>query len=227
MIYKNLIFLIVIFLLNSCNTISDLNYSIKSMTKIYKDDCASNPQKCNNMELCNEAVLSGEWQTRGTYIPFVREAKNRGLSCGVRKKLRKKSRFDNQTNSKSDNYNTPSTCDTEPQKCNDERLCQEATRANKWDNRPLFKGYVTEAKLRGLSCGIHDNQSKNKIDNMLKYALKRLVKLNILSSYQIKNKEQIIQDMASAKFNNLYQLCKNAFANSEPNKCDNAIKELD
>ena len=139
---KYLAFFSLIISLGSCSTVNDLGESIK-----FEVECVSDPQKCTNRELCNEAVLSGEWQTRGTYIPFVREAKNRGLSCGVRKKLRKKSRFDNQTNSKSDNYNTPSTCDTDPQKCNDERLCQEATKANKWDNKPLFKGYVTEATL--------------------------------------------------------------------------------
>ena len=73
---------------------------------------------------------------------------------------------------------------------------------------------------------IKRGMTENDIDNMMKYALRRLVQLNILSAYEIKNKEQIIQNMSSTRFENLYQLCKNAFANSEPMKCDYAIKGL-
>ena len=154
-IHKYFGFLTLIYLLSSCNALNNLNDSVETMTNTYKEDCVSNPERCNNRELCNEAVLSGEWQTRTGYIPFVQEAKNRGLSCDTL-----------------------------------------------------------------------GNRSENKIDKMMKYALKRLVKLNILSTYEVKNKEEILENMDSTEFNKFYQLCKNAFANSEPAQCDNGIKNL-
>ena len=211
--FKNLIFFIFIFILNSCSTINDLDDSFKSM-------CVSNPQKCNNIELCNSAVLSDQWENRSNYIPFVREAKKRGLSCGLSENLRNNSQSNNQ------NISNGNDCTSNASKCSNTELCEKATLDDKWEIRSYFKDHVSLAKQKDLTCGTTVNQSKNNIDNMLKYALKRLVQLNILSGYQIKNKEQIIEDMDKARFNSFYQLCKNAFANSEPVKCDNAIKRL-
>ena len=147
---KYLAFFSLIISLGSCSTVNDLGDSIK-----FEVECVSDPQKCTNRELCNEAVLSGEWQTRSDYTPFVKEALKRGLTCGIKA-----------------------------------------------------------------------NKSKNTIDRMMKQALRRLEKLNVLSSYEVKNKEKILQNMNINEYNNLYRLCKNAFANSEPSKCDNVIKAL-
>lgn len=218
-IYKYFGFLTFIFLLNSCNTVSTLNNSIKSMTNSYKENCVSNPERCNNSELCNEAVLSGEWQTKTDYIPFVKEAKNRGLSCNVNQYSSNNSQLNQTTRVGND-------CSSNPTKCSDTQLCKKATLFNNWDTRSYYKNHVSLAKQRGLSCDIIENQSKNNIDKMMKYALRRLIKLNLLSNYEVKNKEEILENMDSTEFNKFYQLCKNAFANSEPAQCDDGIKNL-
>ena len=110
--------------------------------------------------------------------------------------------------------------------CNDVQLCEKATLDNSWEMRSYFKDHVSLAKQKGLKCNIIESQSKNNIDRMMKYALRRLVKLNNLSNYEAINKEEMLQNMNKSEFNNLYKICKNAFANSEPSKCDDAIKAL-
>ena len=120
-------------------------------------------------------------------------------------------------------------CNYNPEKCDNEKLCYKATileNDNKvWEKNSRYSIYVTEAKSRGLLCDTIIIKP-NKIDAMLKYALKRLIQLNISSTSQVDKVKQIIFKMNKNKFNNLYQLCKNAFANSEGSKCDVALNKL-
>lgn len=218
MLYKSLIFLTLLLFLKSCNTVNNLNDSLKSMTKTFKENCASNPKLCDNQELCNEAVLSGKWQTRPSYIPYVKEAWQRGLSCEVQ--------YSSKNNKLKQNLKIKKDCTSDPILCSNVELCENATLDNEWEIRSYYQNHVSLAKQKGLKCNVLNNNKKNKIDKMMKYALKRLVKLNFLSNSEREMKEKTLENMDNAKFNKLYKFCKNAFAKSEPNNCDNAIKDL-
>ncbi len=215
-LHNSLIFLTFLIFLKSCTTVNNLNNSFKSVTKSYKENCASNPKLCDNQELCNEAVLSGKWQTRPSYIPYVREAWQRGLSCEVQYSSK-----DNKPKQKQ-----KKDCTSDPTLCSNVELCEKATLENEWEIRPYFQNHVSLAKKRNLKCNVKVNKRKNSIDKMMQYALRRLIKLNILSNDEYENKEKIIKNMNVTDFDKLYKFCKDSFAKSEPGKCDNAIKNL-
>ena len=40
-------------------------------------------EKLNNQQICGLAIRNGKWDVLKAYIPYVKEAKRRGLSCGV------------------------------------------------------------------------------------------------------------------------------------------------
>jgi hypothetical protein len=44
-----------------------------------------------------------------------------------------------------------------------ERVCEDATMGKNWDTRTSVSLYLQEAKLRGLSCGVNDEEEKNRI----------------------------------------------------------------
>ena len=116
-------------------------------------------------------------------------------------------------------------CYNDVKKCKDNQLCQITP-----SNNDYFK-YREEAEIRGLSCNTIDNTTQsgkntNSIDKMLKYALNRLIQLNISSKIEVEKKESILKKMNINEFNTFYKLCKNAFAESEPLKCDIALKNL-
>ena len=214
-------FLLIIFLtifLNNCSSVNNLNNSIKSISNLQNQNCASNPKLCNNQDLCNEAVLGGKWQTRASYIPFVQEAWKRGLSCGVQYSSKNSQMKKNQKNIKD--------CHDDPSVCSNIELCEKATLNDKWETRSYYQDHVSLAKKRNLNCNVKVNKRKNNIDKMMQYALRRLIKLNILSNDEYKNKEKIIKNMNVTDFDTLYKFCKDSFAKSEPGKCDNAIKNL-
>ncbi|MDC3116145.1 hypothetical protein OA529_00510, partial [Alphaproteobacteria bacterium] len=95
--------------------------------------------------ICDRSVLKGEWETRDDYLPFVSEAKRRGLSCGVS--------FTDTSRKISSNNTIPIT---------DEAICNMATDRGSWRTVGFAKEYVLEAKLRGLTCGIESEKEKNK-----------------------------------------------------------------
>ena len=79
-------------------------------------------------QVCNMATKNGNWQTRESELYKVREAKRRGLGCGV---LEKK-------------FATWS----------DERLCVLAEHNGDWTKGDKYVEYIIEAKRRGLGCGV-------------------------------------------------------------------------
>ncbi|MDB4596492.1 hypothetical protein OAH82_02695 [Amylibacter sp.] len=115
---------------------------------IKKVKCSEDPSQCSNKLLCNYAssfyTKSGPiWNESAYWAKHVSEAKRRGLSCGVKKK-------------------TPAvknkTCFSDPKLCNDNLLCNNAVEGTvnnpRWGRKPYFKKYITEAKRRGLTCGV-------------------------------------------------------------------------
>jgi hypothetical protein len=96
--------------------------------------------KLSNTEICSQATMSGKWETRSKYQAYVKIAKSRGLSCGVK----------SETNSCPSNLNA----------CSEDVICTGARsrpyfgskRAPFWSTHPVFKSYAAEARSRGLSC---------------------------------------------------------------------------
>ncbi|MDA7766842.1 hypothetical protein N8977_04475, partial [Alphaproteobacteria bacterium] len=101
--------------------------------------CSNTPSLCDSSSLCRNATVGTEWETRAAWQPHVREAKSRGLSCGVR-----------QPSSGVASQN----CHTNPSFCNSKDLCMKATVNKKWETRPEYLPYVRWAKRQNLSCGV-------------------------------------------------------------------------
>ena len=101
---------------------------------------------CTSNELCKKATnASSKWQSASNL--YVKEAKRRGLSCGV-----------NSDNAALDdgicgfgNFSA----------CTSNELCKKATNeSSKWQSASNL--YVKEAKRRGLSCGVTTTASTSK-----------------------------------------------------------------
>ncbi len=97
-------------------------------------NCYDNPEACTDVKLCKySTTLKGSTRVWGIDNKYKKEAKSRGLTCGVNLSLK---------------------CNETPSVCSDERICFWATKKtpSEWDNsRP---NYIEEAKSRGLSCGV-------------------------------------------------------------------------
>ncbi len=48
-----------------------------------KKTCADDVRICETSVVCQQAVMGSNWETRSKYMPYVREAKRRGLTCGL------------------------------------------------------------------------------------------------------------------------------------------------
>ena len=48
-----------------------------------KKTCADDVRICETSVVCQQAVVRNNWETRSKYMPYVREAKRRGLTCGL------------------------------------------------------------------------------------------------------------------------------------------------
>ena len=119
------------------NDYASNNSSNISQTNNTTSYCNHNPRQCNNSELCKKATLGDKWEVRDDFRAYVNLAKQKGLTCGV-----------------SQYSNNNSDCSTEPTKCNNTELCKKATLRDEWEIRDHFKGYVSLAKQKGLSCGV-------------------------------------------------------------------------
>ena len=67
---------------------------------------------------------------------------------------------------------------------------------------------------------------KNKIDDMIKYALNRVSTINNYSLNTINKMEINLINMNEEEYNSLYLICKKAFAESDLEKCDTIINKL-
>ena len=95
--------------------------------------------------LCGKATVSSNYTQSWAGSPvneaYVAEAKRRGLSCGVGESIR-----------------TANTANSEPAlaliNVNNSALCRLATNKKGWETKRQFQLHVTEAKRRGLGCGV-------------------------------------------------------------------------
>ena len=118
-----------------------------------KEHCSINPENCDDVDLCFSAsgpLASGLTGAVGSRVwregtDAAKEAKKRGLSCGVEAAVVKK------------------TCSaSNVDGCSKEALCERATYDKLSGIREWIavnNKYVTEAKKRGLSCGVGEVQA--------------------------------------------------------------------
>ena len=111
-------------------------------TTVVKKTCSkADPGVCSNYELCDFATTNSTqkiWEEYSGYQTYVKEAKRRGLSCGV----------------------SPCT-ESNAEACKDSKLCDLASYINPesvktWHYEFWRKFAVKEAKKRGLDCGVAD-----------------------------------------------------------------------
>jgi hypothetical protein len=129
---------------------------------VEKKNCAQDMTACSQKELCHKATFnrSGNFSWRwGMDHKFVVEAKERGLTCGV---------GSSNTTASSSSSVKKQGCYQDVKTCKQPELCLMATKAvlgsskKTWNNSSYWKAHVTEAKRRGLSCGVPENVAKKK-----------------------------------------------------------------
>ena len=121
--------------------------------------CPENIMKCNEEYLCTYGTTGLNTALSWLNNSFADEAKKRKLSCGVVEKSR-----------------APSTCITNPSKCNTLSLCDFATVNLSfgpiWKKSTYWEKHVTEAKRRGLSCDVKN--SRKCIEDVKKCTVREL-----------------------------------------------------
>ena len=121
--------------------------TLTSTSSSCSGNCSSNIKACSQKELCfegtfiNHAGLS-TWQNNAE----AKEAKRRGLNCDVLANTA---------------YRIEKNCTEDVKVCTEASLCSFAAKGDsdsrKWN--PYWPAHVTEAKLRGVSCGIRTTLS--------------------------------------------------------------------
>jgi len=101
--------------------------------------CSNTPSFCSSSVLCNYATSGSEWEKDLRWQPYVREAKSRGLSCGVRQ---------------SSSGVVSQNCHSTPSSCSAKDLCMKATVNKKWETRTEYLPFVREAKRQNLACDV-------------------------------------------------------------------------
>jgi hypothetical protein len=105
---------------------------------------------CTSNELCEKATTnSSKWKSTSNL--YVKEAKSRGLSCGVG----------------TTTASTPKTCSQDPKVCGTRQICalgtQRISGKKFWATSSRYRQHAKEAKSRGLSCGVKINTKQNKV----------------------------------------------------------------
>jgi len=116
------------------------------------EDCKATPETCTDSNLCKYATYNVDGITRWKGPIFrilVDEAKKRGLSCSVSSSMKVKT---DAASPKSPHEK----CRDNLENCNDQTLCKLATIGNiqKYFDKNRYPDLVTEAKKRGLTCGV-------------------------------------------------------------------------
>ena len=128
-------------------------------TLLTKRCSKADPGECSNSELCDFATTNSTqkiWEKYAGFQTYVKEAKKRGLGCGV------------------------SSCtESNAQACNDAKLCYLATYINlesvwAWHYEPWRKFAINEAKLRNLSCGVSDKNIEKILIKSIQTELNRI-----------------------------------------------------
>lgn len=167
--------------------------------------CHSNPMICDAETLCIKAKRYNwsekifEWEKSETFYPHVKEAKRRGLSCGVGGE----SSADKTVNNRPDHV-----------------VCVHAN-----NGQPR---YVEEAKRRGLSCGvlIKNNvvsPTSRKLGKKLEVGINRLSKLGHIDSQEKRRLHDKIKRMSQSDYARVSRICTKAFEQIEPQKCDTEL----
>ena len=117
-----------------------------------KKTCSSKtPEVCSTKNLCISSTKSIsnsiKWTSSSYLQGYVKEAKKRGLTCGVRAEVKK-------------------TCSSSnPELCDNDRVCYLATgirnNVRSWVKSGPYRDYVLEATKRGLGCGVEQKVTKD------------------------------------------------------------------
>ena len=113
---------------------SELNTkSTKSKTVTEKSSCDEVPKSCTSAQLCKIAAKGTKWETRSHFASYVKEAKRRGYTCGVK--------------------HIPKSCPQDIKFCSNKIICLGATslKNNISISNPLYV-YKIEANRRNLKC---------------------------------------------------------------------------
>ena len=116
---------------------------VTEIVALTKPICYNDVEMCNNFDLCVNATYYSQGQKvwRGNNVIHVAEAKRRDLTCGVTEVAAQSEKKQ---------------CDQYPEICDEKRLCQLAVGQQSWETRTKYLKYVTEAKRRGLRCGVKE-----------------------------------------------------------------------
>ena len=117
-----------------------------------KKTCSDSSKYCSAIQLCERAIFydkgSKVWKEAGKHVA---EAKRRGLTCGVTESVAKKK-----------------TCAEDVKVCGEPQLCWLArvysndSKSYSWETKNDYRKHVTEAKRRGLTCGVTEPVAKKK-----------------------------------------------------------------
>ena len=123
----------------------ELTCDVKTENAAAKKRCNDKPEVCPLEALCYRATTgsggSKIWATGSYASAFAKEAKKRGLTCGVKTKTAAVTK----------------TCSVEtPEACKAKILCTRATEVYRYSRVWLtpYYSYVKEAIKRGLTCGV-------------------------------------------------------------------------
>ncbi|MDC1498343.1 hypothetical protein N8390_04245 [Amylibacter sp.] len=117
--------------------------------------CPEDIKKCNQEYLCTYGTTGMDASLSWLNNSFANEAKLRGYSCGIKLKPNVKTKYEEIIDGKV-------TCVNQIKDCSDKRLCSRATKTINsnilWVTNKYLEKYITEAKRRGLSCGVKDSR---------------------------------------------------------------------
>ena len=118
--------------------------------KVREKTCEDDSSLCSINQLCGQSLTfkSGKAEWRADNTSYVTEAKRRGLNCGATEAVGMPKEI---------------SCSRDAERCTSPQLCMMATYYN--DGEKTWKGmagssYVSEAKRRGLTCGVTEAVAK-------------------------------------------------------------------
>ena len=117
--------------------------------------CDNDPELCSVDDLCKQSVQKAGsktvWKTTSDAAGHIVLAKEFGLKCGVNST--------STTTASSSSSVKKKTCFEDATVCTEAQLCPNARSykdgRNIWETKSTYRKYVTEAKRRGLSCGVN------------------------------------------------------------------------
>ena len=116
--------------------------------------CDNDPELCSVDDLCKQSVQKSGgktvWKSSSKAAKHIALAKEFGLKCGV---------TSTSTTTVSPSYNVKKKfCSQDSAACNNSEICMYSTwegpSQKVWSNQNRWNKHVTEAKRRGLSCGV-------------------------------------------------------------------------